>query len=355
MIDTNIGHILRACVLTIRTIPDDYWWLEKMKPGFPRCFRPVSEETTTLARMTPRFGLPFSALQSPNLLTPINLRWASPARPTDMALKRERSSSPAPPLDILRSSSVEDQKSVFVAAFSSTLSVKALQGLPEFSTATHRMAAWRKRSRQQSLMPSKKVIYDLGHDDDGEKWAGSRLRNVLNDTSAEGVVVVARWYGGQNIGPIRFTHIENCAKEAIWKWKAADEEAKREQAVKKQRLEEKKSRKELEENLRERDLNIFVLRGLLAEKTAELNDTEKAPPTPQKGPPDYSNMSMEALKRVDKARDATIAFILKGIDKVDEELKSKETFSHSKQNTEKHKDEDTSNAPKDESAKEDKN
>jgi hypothetical protein len=32
-------------------------------------------------------------------------------------------------------------------------------------------------------------------------------------------------------------------------------------------------------------------------------------------------MSYEALKKVDKARDATIAFILKQIDKVDEELK----------------------------------
>ena len=170
-------------------------------------------------------------------------------------------------------------------------------------------------------MPSQKIIFDLGHDDDGEKWAGGRLQHVLNDAGVEGVVVVARWYGGQNIGPIRFTHIENTAKEAMWQWRVTNEKIKIEQAAKKQKLAEESKRKELEENLRERDLNIFVLRGLLADKTAKLNDEERVPPTPQKKPQDYAKMSTEALKRVDKARDATIAFILKEIDKVDEQLK----------------------------------
>jgi hypothetical protein len=215
---------------------------------------------------------------------------------------------------------VEDQRSIFVAAFSHSLSVKALQRLPEFQTATHRIAAWRKRSRQRSLTPETKVLYDLGYDDDGEKWAGNRLQHVLEDMKVEGVVVVARWYGGQNIGPVRFTHIENTAKEAIWKWKVADAAITHQQAAKRQKVERETRRNQLEENLRERDLNIFVLRGLLADKKARLNGTEPAPPTPQKGLPDYSKMTMEALQRVDRARDATIAFILKQIDKVDEQL-----------------------------------
>ncbi|KAF2683505.1 hypothetical protein K458DRAFT_443584 [Lentithecium fluviatile CBS 122367] len=248
-----------------------------------------------------------------------------------MALKRDRSLSPEPSLDIYRSDRIVEQTSSFIAAFSPTLSVKALQDLPDFSTATHRIAGWRKRSRQKSLIPEKKVLYDLGHDDDGEKWAGSRLQHVLNDTGAEGVVVVARWYGGQNIGPIRFTHIENSAKQAIWNWKVANEEAWKEVSIKKQKLEEETMRKELKNNLRERDLNIFVLRKLLADKTAKLNDSEPAPPTPQKAPPNYETMSMEALKRVDKARDATIAFILKEIDKVDERSKLVDAFDSSTQ------------------------
>lgn len=268
-----------------------------------------------------------------------------------MALKRERSASPPSSQSIFYSNSIEDQKSIFKAAFSASLSAKTLQALPEFVPATHKIAAWRKRSRQKSLLPDSKILYDLGHDDDGEKWAGSRLQHVLTDTGVEGVVVVARWYGGQNIGPIRFTHIENCAKEAIWKWKVANEEAKKEQAIKKQRLEEETTRKELEENLRERDLNIFVLRKLLADKNAKLNDCEPAPPTPQKPPPDYSKMSLEALQRVDKARDASIAFILKQIDKVDEQLKLVEAFDDSTQDSWKDTEEQHNTADKPSSAK----
>lgn len=238
-----------------------------------------------------------------------------------MALKRELSPSSDVPTNIFRSEKIQHETSAFIGAFSPTLSAKALQALPEFRTASHKIAAWRTRSKQKSLTPASKVLYDLGHDDDGEKWAGSRLQHVLNDSGTEGVVVVARWYGGQNIGPIRFTHIETCAKQAIWSWKVADDAAKEEHAGKKQRVEKERERKELEENLRERDLNIFVLRKLLADKKAKSQDTKPAPPTPSKSLQDYSKLTTEALNRVDTARDATIAFILKQIDKVDEELK----------------------------------
>jgi hypothetical protein len=236
-----------------------------------------------------------------------------------MALKRERSKSPSPIPTIFKSTTIEEQTSSFIGAFSTSLSIKALQQLPEFRTATHKIVAWRKRSRQKSLMPDSKILYDLGHDDDGEKWAGGRLQNVLNDTQAEGVVVVARWYGGQNIGPIRFTHMENCAKEAIWKWKVASSQVEKEAKSKKQKVDDEAKRKELVKNLQERDSNIFTLRKLLAEKKAKLEDQEPAPPTPQK-PQAYGKMGMDALTRMDKARDATIAFILKQIDKVEEEL-----------------------------------
>lgn len=168
-------------------------------------------------------------------------------------------------------------------------------------------------------MPDSKILYDLGHDDDGESWAGKRLANVLNDTQAEGVVVVARWYGGQNIGPIRFTHIENCAKQAIWNWKVASTQKAQEAASKKQKVEDEEKRIELVKGLQERDANILTLRKLLAEKKAKLEEQEVAPPTPQKVPV-YDQMALNALLRLDKARDATVAFILKQIDQVEEEL-----------------------------------
>lgn len=235
-------------------------------------------------------------------------------------MKRQHSPVPSSPPEIYFSNAIQEQTSTFTAAFSPSLPAKTLQALAQFRTATHKIAAWRTPSRQKSLTPSSRTLYDLGHDDDGEKWAGTRLSNVLLSTQTTGTVVVARWYGGQNIGPIRFTHIENSAKAAINAWKAADAAVQKETTSKKIKADEEARRSELVKNLQERDYNIFALRKLLGEKKAELVDEEPAPLTPAK-PVDYASMSMEALARVDKARDATIAFVLKQIDKVDEELK----------------------------------
>jgi hypothetical protein len=224
-----------------------------------------------------------------------------------------------PTQEVFKSAKIDEQTSSFVGAFSPILSAAALQRLPEFRTATHRIAAWRKPSRQKSLTPSK-PLFDTGHDDDGESWAGGRLARVLNDTQVSGTVVVARWYGGQNIGPVRFTHIENCAKEAIWKWKVAVSEVEKEEANKKQRVDDEASRRKLVEELAQRDHSIFVLRKALAEKRAKLSGEDVVPVTPQKTV-EYETMGLDVLKRLDKARDATIAAILKQMDKVDEDLK----------------------------------
>jgi len=236
-------------------------------------------------------------------------------------MKRQHSGVHSHPSEIYFSASIQEQTSTFTAAFSPSLPAKALQALPQFRTATHKIAAWRTPSRQKSLTPSSRTLYDLGHDDDGEKWAGARLSNVLLSTQTTGAIVVARWYGGQNIGPIRFTHIESSAKAAISAWKAADAVAQRETTSKKIKADEDFRRSELINNLQERDYNIFALRKLLGEKKAKLSDGEPAPSLTPAKPVDYASMSMEALARVDKARDATIAFVLKQIDKVDEDLK----------------------------------
>jgi hypothetical protein len=204
-----------------------------------------------------------------------------------------------------------------MAAFSPTLAASTLQSLPEFRSATHRIAAWRKPSRQKTLTSCK--VYEAGHDDDGESWAGTRLQRVLDDTQTEGSVVVARWYGGQNIGRVRFTHIENCAREAIRAWKAADGDVTREAAAKRARVEDEAAKMKLVGDLQERDSNIFALRKLLGERKARLHDEVAKPQSPQKMV-NYEGMGLEALKRMDKARDATIAFILKQIDKVEEEI-----------------------------------
>ncbi len=81
------------------------------------------------------------------------------------------------------------------------------------------MAAWRKPSKQRALSKNLPRLFETGSDDDGERYAGKKLERVLEEAGVEGAVVVARWYGGVLLGPVRFTHIEECAREAIGKWR----------------------------------------------------------------------------------------------------------------------------------------
>jgi len=53
-------------------------------------------------------------------------------------------------------------------------------------------------------------------DDDGEAAAGGRLLHLLQIVDARDVVVVvSRWYGGILLGPSRFTHINNAARNLL--------------------------------------------------------------------------------------------------------------------------------------------
>jgi hypothetical protein len=330
--------------------------------------------------------------------------------------------------EVFVSAPILDRSSTFVAHFhplsagsgsqskskSLTSSIKSLQAHPAFSSADHRMVAWRRPSGQRTLLgatagsgaaSARNVICTTGSDDDGEKYAGKRLERVLIDLNVEGTVVVARWYGGIMLGPVRFTHIETVAKDAIRKWKSKQlqldgdggggaagtkrlkvtpddagvgrekdavsdlESAKRDEA----------ERARLARQLVERDNSIVVLRGLLSEKTAsaaavaggssttpdpsqasltaesktthpaimsnvetptevvspQAKDPATAPaiiatssqtvqssPSPAKKI-NYDEMPLQRLRLLDKARDATIAFILKQLDKADEDEKAK--------------------------------
>ncbi|KAF2234219.1 hypothetical protein EV356DRAFT_175212 [Viridothelium virens] len=240
-----------------------------------------------------------------------------------MSLKRKRTPSPPPiatgPSDVFRSDSIYDRSSTFVAHFSSTIKPKDLQSSKEFESASHRILGWRRTSNQRSLTGSagSQQLYVTGSDDDGEKYGGKRLEKVLEAEQVEGAVVVARWYGGVLLGPIRFTHIEICAKEAIHRWK----EAVAETAEKKRRLEaDEHERNKLVNVLRERDQSISTLRGLLAEKESTASkgtDSSANPPTPTKSL-DYDSMPLQSLKTLERARDASIGFLLKKIDQAEE-------------------------------------
>jgi putative IMPACT (imprinted ancient) family translation regulator len=254
-----------------------------------------------------------------------------------MSRKRTRSQSPvsqsttpSTSTQLFRSSPIEDRSSKFIALYSPTLSAKALQAHSDFKSASHRIAAWRKPSSQGALpfQSSSQRLYDSGHDDDGEKYAGNRLEKVLADMNAEGAVVVARWFGGVMLGPVRFNHIEHCARDSILESRRAEtRHSAEDQAQQKQRKidEGERNRAALMRTLEERDQSITVLRGLLREKIAASVESSETASDFQRQTPtkkiDYSAMPLQALKQLDKARDATIAWILKEIDKAEERQK----------------------------------
>ena len=238
-----------------------------------------------------------------------------------MSQKRARSlsSSPTTPSRIFRSSPIEDRSSRFIVFYSPTLAATELQAHIDFKSASHRIAAWRIPS-SQCVLDAKRLL-EIGHDDDGEKYGGKTLEKVLVETEVEGVVVVARWYGGVMLGPVRFDHIKNCARDAIMQWSSE-----RERSAKKAKIrEDDAERKRLIEILPERDQSITVLRNLLAEKNQQSSSASGEKRSPAKTP-SYSTLPLATLEKLEQVRDATIGWILKQIEKV-ENVQAEETES----------------------------
>jgi hypothetical protein len=79
----------------------------------------------------------------------------------------------------------------------------------KIASATHNMYAYR-------IFNAAKGQYIQDCDDDGETHAGSRLLHLMQILEVKDViVVVSRWYGGIQLGPDRFKHINNCARELL--------------------------------------------------------------------------------------------------------------------------------------------
>lgn len=112
-----------------------------------------------------------------------------------------------------------DRKSAFQAHLASVHSVsEAMSFLAMLKTnrkingATHNM--WAYRIGGQTI--SNPTVLQQNCDDDGETHAGSRLLHLLQIVDARDVmVVVSRWYGGIQLGPDRFKHISNVARELL--------------------------------------------------------------------------------------------------------------------------------------------
>jgi putative IMPACT (imprinted ancient) family translation regulator len=241
--------------------------------------------------------------------------------------KRPRSPSPVKSAsgdsdhDFWVSEPIEDRSSIFRAFFSPTMPAKELQKLDQIKDASHRILAWRSPSSQRTLVGNVRTL-ETGTDDDGERYGGRHVLKVIEEMRVEGAVVVARWYGGVMLGPARFAHIENSAGDAIRAWRQKEDS----EGQKRRRVEDEDMEKAtLIVELADRDQNILVLRRLLEEKTKHTQPQAepKPPPRPPLPAPDYTSMPLERLRQFDKARDSTVAFLLKKIDEVEKQQRPK--------------------------------
>ena len=127
---------------------------------------------------------------------------------------------------ITHGESVVDRKSVFQGHSASVrkqshvnIFLDKLKENKKIENAFHNMWAYRiDRNDPQARFAGKSASVVQDCDDDGEQAAGGRLLNLLQILNVVNVmVVVTRWYGGIQLGPARFKHINNAARDALVK------------------------------------------------------------------------------------------------------------------------------------------
>ncbi|KAK9518957.1 hypothetical protein VZT92_021722 [Zoarces viviparus] len=120
----------------------------------------------------------------------------------------------APP--IKHGNTITDRRSTFqphVAPVVTPRQVKMVLGKlyenKKIASATHNVYAYR-------IYCEDKNSFLQDCEDDGETAAGGRLLHLLQILDVRNVaVVVSRWYGGILLGPDRFKHINNCARNIL--------------------------------------------------------------------------------------------------------------------------------------------
>ncbi|XP_062985898.1 protein IMPACT isoform X2 [Elgaria multicarinata webbii] len=111
---------------------------------------------------------------------------------------------------------ITDRRSTFQAHLAPIVSPKQVKNVlaelyknKKIANATHNIYAYR-------IYCEDKQTFLQDCEDDGETAAGGRLLHLMQILNVRNVlVVVSRWYGGILLGPDRFKHINNCARNIL--------------------------------------------------------------------------------------------------------------------------------------------
>nr|XP_053769007.1 protein IMPACT isoform X4 [Desmodus rotundus] len=119
-----------------------------------------------------------------------------------------------PPID--HGVPITDRRSTFQAHLAPVVCPKQVKMVlaklyenKKIASATHNIYAYR-------IYCEDKQTFLQDFADDGETAAGGRLLHLMEILNVRNVlVVVSRWYGGILLGPDRFKHINNCARNIL--------------------------------------------------------------------------------------------------------------------------------------------
>ncbi|XP_041863374.1 protein IMPACT [Melanotaenia boesemani] len=117
---------------------------------------------------------------------------------------------------IKHGNAITDRRSTFQPHLAPVVSPRQVKRVLEklyenkkIASATHNIYAYR-------IYCEDKHSFLQDCEDDGETAAGGRLLHLLQILDVRNVlVVVSRWYGGILLGPDRFKHINNCARNIL--------------------------------------------------------------------------------------------------------------------------------------------
>ncbi|GAA5820884.1 hypothetical protein JCM11251_001862 [Rhodosporidiobolus azoricus] len=136
---------------------------------------------------------------------------------------------PRPPSPLVHSDPLTDRSSTFIAhaapctssssAASFQTYVRNLRTASHPVECSHEILGWRvvaPKVGKSGLESEEDWTVRDGGDDDGEKDGASTVRDVLRrEGQVDVMVVVSRLYGGQMLGPARFTHIRTVTAQAL--------------------------------------------------------------------------------------------------------------------------------------------
>eukprot|EP00071_Canis_lupus_P043668 XP_022277225.1 protein IMPACT isoform X3 [Canis lupus familiaris] len=138
-----------------------------------------------------------------------------PAKALDFGITENRTEiEELPPID--HGIPITDRRSTFQAHLAPVVCPKQVKMVlaklyenKKIASATHNIYAYR-------IYCEDKQTFLQDCEDDGETAAGGRLLHLMEILNVRNVmVVVSRWYGGILLGPDRFKHINNCARNIL--------------------------------------------------------------------------------------------------------------------------------------------